>query len=391
MRMDFETFFETQTWLLFLPDNAMETLQQRFRFCSLLDKAFCCFEYENRIVVFNTEHSKTAADATMLQFQILVSIDEVEQKHPSALYFVFNGKCYLVNHTLLQKITTPFLPAGAASSSSSNNNKPAAQPPSARIYWPTGVQMRYWMDTRTVASSTAVQTLSSVADSMQQLLTGDLLDKHDIIIEERQKRRTKRRRIDKGHDQQPQQEQGSEKDGHTNNLPMLHTGAGDSYSIYTHCFDRWMRFTETMADIFPPSPSADAICSSFLALDGHPNEPVATTTATTTATTEQSSRVRFNGSSNSSGNVQAIPLGNESRSGTSTSSSAAVRVLSSSTSPTRSDTTINLASQYQTLAHLFNASALSKEEATRIEQDFVQSTKEKEVSSHPHNAPSHYE
>ena len=386
--MDIDTFLETQTWLLLLPCHAMETLQQQFRFCSLLDDAFCCFEYENRMVVFNTENSTTAAaDATMLQFQVLVSIDEVERKHPSALYFVFNGKCYLVNHTLLQKITTPFLPAGTASSSSSSKSAAAAQPPSARIYWPTGVQMRYWMDTRIVACSMAIQTLSSVADSMQQLLSGDLLDHHDIIKTERQKRRTKRRRIEKDDDPQPEQQK--EMDDHINNLPMSSTKAVDSYSIYTHCFDSWMRFAETMADTFPPSPSVDAVCTSFLALDSHPN----TTTAITSA--EQSSRVRINGSSSSSsssssaGNVQAIPLNvtsNGSKAGASSSSSTAVRVPSSSSSvvvpPSTTDVTMNLASRYQTLAQLFNASALSNEEAARIERDFVQSTKDKEVSTY---------
>ena len=287
-----------------------------------------------------------------------------------------------------------------------------AQPPSARIYWSTGVQMRYWIDTKTVACSMAVQTLSSVADSMQQLLSGDLLDHHDVIMAERQKRRTKRRRIDK--DDRPQQEQRGEVDGQTNNLPMLNPEAADTYSIYTHCFDSWMRFAETMADTFPPSPSADAVCASFLALDGLPNKSATTSaTSATTTTAEPSTRVRINGSSSSSssGLVQAIPLnvaGNDARNGASNSSSAAVRVLSSSSSSSSSsaipssstEATMNLASRYQTLAHLFNASALDNEEATRIERAFVQSTKDKEVnthfsqhtlSTHPLNTPSQYE
>jgi hypothetical protein len=49
---------------------------------------------------------------------------------PPALYFVMDGSCYLVNHTMISKICFPKLLSGSL------------EPPSAFICWP-GLQMRW--------------------------------------------------------------------------------------------------------------------------------------------------------------------------------------------------------------------------------------------------------
>lgn len=147
--MDKIAFLDSQLWLLRMSTEAMEKLQVDFKFYTLLTNAYCCFHVDKAPVVLtkgscnwtslkyvelrelnidahNLSGKTAPRGPARLHLQVLLSLQEDSErksesaeKSASGLYFILDGLSYLVNHTLISKISIP-----------EKSNK-AAEPPSA--------------------------------------------------------------------------------------------------------------------------------------------------------------------------------------------------------------------------------------------------------------------
>jgi len=277
----------------------------------------------------------------MFQLRILVSIDETEpgqqgQQHPPALYFVLNGRCYLINHTLLQTIKMPDPPPANVLDGSSSSSSSSGSAPSVCFCWPSGVQMRFWLDPRT-PPAVAAQTLVAAAHAMQHALRGEVMARHATVTEERQRRRAKRRRGD------PLSAAAAAADA----APPPATGLflPEPYHAYTHSFDSWVGFAEQAAAIFPAAPAAEDLCAAFLSRGPWPLP---------------------RGGGTNHGGAATAAAGAAGVVGT-----GQLRLLEASTAD---------AANYTALARLFAGCALSSEEAAAIEKDFGRARTEREAA-----------
>jgi len=96
--MDPESFLSSQFWLTQISSEAEESLRKLFTFHTILSNAYCSFQSGGEIIVFC---SHGALSFTQFKIELFISVDDREQKWPAALYIIFNGKSYIVNHTLM--------------------------------------------------------------------------------------------------------------------------------------------------------------------------------------------------------------------------------------------------------------------------------------------------
>ena len=151
--MDRKHFLDSQLWLRHLPVTAMDKLRANFTFYAILTDAICCFQVEKSLVFFASGspgsdmctrrliiagsvidvydtltlihdefyqiiagdgHHASPDDATQLDLQVLLCLceeaenkSEGEQQSVPALFFVLDGQSYIVNHTLISRISFP--------------------------------------------------------------------------------------------------------------------------------------------------------------------------------------------------------------------------------------------------------------------------------------------